>query len=245
MNQVLFCFRKYFSIVLFPITMAGPAQTPLNDIDTSRIAQKSIRKFLQDQEKLGMVYFEDFRPSVDETTDSGRFNFNCHHFHLRQAPATAWEAFLTAQPTQIWQGHIVSCGLIYSPGSQRVIFPGEDYPGLEPGQVFFLEMRILFGLVRFPVCFVVTEVDPVQRTITFSYISSGQSKGAQTIRLIGDGQGGTEIRHSTIHRTGNVIRDRILYPIYHRKAIGEVHWNIKKELDHLDLHVADGPLRPD
>ena len=189
MNQVFSCFHKYLLIILFPITIAGQAQTRLSDIDTSRIPQKTIRKFLKDQGKLGIVSFEDFCPSVDETTDASRFDFNCHHFHLRQAPATAWHTFLTAEPTQIWQGQIVSCGFIYSPVSQRVIFPSDNYPGLEPGQIFFIEMRILFGLVKFLVCFVVTKVDPVQRTITFSYVSSGPSKGAQTIRLIDDGKG--------------------------------------------------------
>jgi hypothetical protein len=234
MYQAFSRFHKYFLIILFPITIDGQAQTRLSDIDTSRIPQKTIRKFLKEQGKLGIDYFEDFRPSIDETTDASRYNFNCHHFHLRQAPVTAWQTLLTAQPTQIWQGQIVACGLVYSPVSQRVIFPGDHYPGLEPGQIFFIEMRILFGLVKFPVGFVVTQVDPVERTITFSYISSGPSKGAQTIRLMDDGKGGTEIRHSTIHKTGNVIRDRTLYPIYHRKAIGEVHRNIKRQLDHLD-----------
>jgi len=234
MNRVVADFHKYFLILLFPITMASHAETRLSDIDTSRIPQKTIRKFLKDQGELGITCFEDFRPSVDETTDVSRFNFNCHHFHLRQAPATAWQTLLTAQPTRIWQGQIVACGLVYSPVSRRVIYPGDDYPRFEPGQIFFLEMRILFGLVKFPVCLVVTKVDPVQRTITFSYVSSGRSKGEQTIQLIDDGMGGTKIRHSTIHKTGSVIRDKTLYPIYHRKAIGEVHRNIKRQLDHLD-----------
>jgi hypothetical protein len=234
MNQVLSCFHKYFLIILFPIAIAGQAQTRLSDIDTSRIAQKTIRKFLKDQVKLGIDYFEDFDPSVDETTDASRFDFNCHHFHLRQTPAKAWHTFLTAQPTQIWQGRIVACGFIYSPVSQRGIYPGDNYPGLEAGQIFFIEMRIFFGLVKFPVCFVVTKVDQAQRTITFSYVSSGASKGAQTIRLMDDGKGETEIIHSILHQTGNVIRDRILYPIYHRKAIDEVHRNIQRQLDQLD-----------
>ncbi len=234
MNQVFPCFRKYLLIILCSITIAGQAQTRLSAIDTNRIVQKTIRKFLKQQAELGIVYCEDFRPSVEEATSARRFDFNCQHFHLRQDPATAWHAFLTAPPTQIWQGQSVSCGFIYSPVSQRVIFPGDSYPGLEPGQIFFLELRILFGLVKFPVCLVVTKVDPVQRTITFSYVSSGTSKGAQTIRLLDDGKGETEILHSTIHQTGNVIRDRILFPVYHRKAIREVHRNLKTQLDHGD-----------
>lgn len=224
---------KYLLLLLFPIVTAGQAQTRLSDIETGRIEQKSIRKFLHAQAKLGMVYFEDFSASVDGTTDRSKFDFDTHSFHLRQAPGSAWHAFLTTPPAKMWRGRTVSCGFIYSPISHRAYFSGDDYPGLAPGQIFFIEMRIFFGLVRFPVCFVVTKVDPEQRTITFSYVSSGASEGEQTIRLMDDGKGETEILHSTIHQTGSVFRDKILYPIYHRKAIRDVHRNIKRHLDHL------------
>ncbi len=219
-------------LLLFPMVTAGQAPTRLSDIETGRIEQKSIRKFLKAQSKRGIVYFEDFVASVDETTDRSKFDFDSHPFHLRQAPASAWQAYLTTPPAQMWRGRTVACGFIYSPVRHRAFFPGEDYPGLETGQIYFIEMRILFGLVKFPVCFVVTKVDPEQRTIAFSYVSSGASEGEQTIRLMDDGKGETEILHSTIHQTGNVFRDKILYPIYHRKAIREVHRNIKQHLDH-------------
>jgi hypothetical protein len=104
------------------------------------------------------------------------------------------------------------------------------YPGLETGQIFFIEMRVLCGLVKFPVCFMVTQIDESLHAITFSYVSSGSSKGAQTISLVGNGKGGTKIIHSSIHQTENILRDKTLYPIYHRKAIKEVHRNIKNIL---------------
>jgi len=77
----------------------------------------------------------------------------------------------------------------------------------------------------------VTKIDESKHAITFSYVSSGPSKGSQTIRLIDDGKGGTEIIHSSIHQTENVLRDKTLYPIYHKKAIKEVHRNIRKLLE--------------
>jgi hypothetical protein len=77
----------------------------------------------------------------------------------------------------------------------------------------------------------VTQIDERHHAITFSYVSSGSSKGAQTIRLTDDGKGGTNIIHSSIHQTENVLRDKTLYPIYHRKAIKEVHRNIKNILE--------------
>jgi len=215
-----------FTLASFP----GEAQTHLSDINTSRIKQKSIRNFLKSQIEKGIVNFEDFKPSVDTQTDSSQFDSNIHHFCLLQTPEVGWNAYLTAHPARIWQGKVVSCGFIYSPVNKRVIFHDDSYPGLEPGQIFFIEMRVLCGIVKFPVCFMVTKIDKNKQAITFSYVSSGPSKGSQTIRLIDDGNGGTEILHLSIHQTENWLRDKTLYPIYHKKAIKEVHRNIRKLL---------------
>jgi len=215
-----------FTLASFP----GEAQTRLSDINTGRIKQKSIRNFLKTQIEKGIVSFEDFQPSVTTQTDSSQFDSNIHHFRLRQTPEAGWNAYLTAHPAKIWQGKVVSCGFIYSPKSKNVIFHDDSYPGLEPGQIFFIEMRVLCGIVKFPVCFMVTNIDESQHAITFSYVSSGRSKGSQTIRLINNGNGETKILHSSIHQTENVLRDKTLYPIYHKKAIKEVHRNIRKLL---------------
>jgi len=224
--------RLFLTLLFFEflVSFSCQAQTRLSQIDLSKIEQKSIRNFLKQQQEKGMVYCEDFKPSVTAQTDSSQFDFNVHRFRLRQAQTTAWEAYLSAHPARVWQGRVVSCGLIYSPVSKRVIFPNDVYPGLEPGQIFFIEMRVLAGLIRFPVSFMVTRIDSIRHEISFSYLASGLSDGSQTIRLEDDKNGGTLIIHSSIHKTSNYLRDKTLYPIYHRKAIGEVHRNIRKLL---------------
>jgi hypothetical protein len=231
MNQACPCFQKYILITFILMTSVGQAQTRFSDIDNSRIKQKSICNFLKGQIEKGIVTFEDFSPSVTEQTDTSQFDFNVHHFHLRQALPITWNTYITAHPAQIWQGKVVSCGFVYSHVSKRVIFANDRYPGLEPGQIFFVEMRVLCGLIKFPVCFMVTKIDESQHSITFSYVSSGSSKGSQTIRLNDNGKGGTDILHSSIHKTEHVLRDKTLYPIYHRKAIKEVHRNIRNTLE--------------
>jgi len=227
MNHVLPSFQRYILIIFILTTFTTQAQTRLVDIEIGRIKQKSIRNFLKSQVESGIVHFEDFKPSVGVQTDSSQFDSNIHLFRLQQTPEAAWNAYLTAHPAKVWHGKIVSCGFIYSPISKQIIFPDDIYPGLETGQIFFIEMRVLCGLVKFPVCFMVTKIDESELAITFSYVSSGPSKGAQTISLVGNGKGGTKIIHSSIHQTENVLRDKTLYPIYHQKAIKEVHKNIK------------------
>jgi len=230
MNQAFVRFQGYFLAIFVLIAFEGQAQTRLYDIDSSRIAQKSIRNFLRFQIEKEIVYFEDFQPSATLQTDTSQFDFNVHRFRIKQSLTKSWNAYLTAHPAQIWQGRIVSCVFIYSPGSKQAIFADDTYPGLEIGQIFFVEMRVLCGLVKFPVCFMVTQIDEINHSITFSYISTGPSKGSQTIRLIDNGKEEIIILHSSIHKTENVLQDKTLYPIYHKKAIKEVHRNIRNKL---------------
>jgi hypothetical protein len=226
MNRFLF----FLIAGLFLSFLSANAQTRLSKTDFSRIKQKSIREFLKDQMELGIVNFEDFKPSVTSHTDTTNFDSNIHRFSIEQPLASAWEAYLTAHPATVWQGKVVSCGMVYSQAEKKLIFSDDQYSGLEVGQIFFIEMRIFFRIIHFPVCFMVTNIDKNQHQITFSYVSSGSSKGAQTIQLLDSGKGSSQIIHSSIHQTENKLRDRTLYPIYHKKAIGEVHQNIQEYL---------------
>lgn len=221
----------FFSIVgLFISFLSTEAQTRLSKTDFSRIRQKSIRNFLKDQMELGIVNFEDFQPSVTVQTVTNDYDSNVHQFQLEQPLDSGWKAYLTAHPATVWQGKVVSCGMVYSQAKKKLFFPDDQYSGLEVGQIFFIEMRIFFRMIHFPVCFMVTNIDENLRQITFSYISTGSSKGAQTIQLIDSGKGSSQIIHSSIHQTENKLRDRTLYPIYHKKAIAEVHQNVQQYL---------------
>lgn len=230
MSRIFVRFQNYFLIIFILITFAGHAQTRLSDIDASRITQKSIRQFLRTQIEKGIVNFEDLNPSVTEQTDTSQFDFNIYRFRLEQPMSESWNAYLKIHPAQIWQGRITSYGFIYSPVKKQVIYSDDKYPGLEIGQIFFVEMRIFCGLIRFPVCFMVTQIDEIKHAITFSYISSGSSKGSQTIRLIDNGKEKIDILHSSFHKTENGLRDKTLFPVYHKKAIKEVHRNIANML---------------
>lgn len=221
-------FRIIFLVFFVFCFCKGFTQTKLNELDIKRIKQKSIQKFVSNLEEKGILYFEDLHPSVDSRTDSSKFDSNCHYFRNEHPIDEVWNTYLTAHPARIWNGRIVSLGFIYSPVEKRAIFHEDHYPGLEVGQIFFIQMRVFFGLVSFPVSFVVTEINRQEHFVTFSYLAEGSSKGSQKIQLFAESANQTKIKHSSIHQTDNVLRDKTLYPIYHRKAIRDVHFNVKK-----------------
>jgi len=208
-------------------SVVGFAQLKLSDVDTGKIQQKSIVNFLESQKEKGIECFDQFQPSISASTNIAEFDSNCHRFRLKVSTDEAWNYYLNSHPSKVWNGRVVSCGFIFEKNQQKVVFDSDPYSGLQTGQLYFIEMRVFFQLVKFPVCMMITEVDAENRKITFSYVESSDSKGDQTIQLVDDGEGGTLILHSSHHLTSNPLRDKTLYPIYHKKAISEVHRNIK------------------
>ncbi len=227
MRQLL---RKLLRILPILVVFSSQAQTRLENIKPNCIEQKTIRKFLKRNIENGIANFDDFSPSVTAGTDTGQFDFSSLNFHLQTNLEIVWKTYLTAHPAKIWQSENVNFGFIYSTQRRCIILKNDNYPGLETGQIFFLEMRILLGLFKFPVCFTVTKIDQTKRTISFSYVISSSSKGSQTISFVDDGKDGTKIFHSSLHQTKNRLRDKTLYPIYHRRAIKTIHHNIEKIL---------------
>lgn len=218
-----------FIVAILLLNHPAIGQTPIRDFNPQKVGQKCIRKFISKQQKYGITCFEDFTPSVVSTTDTTEFDSNVHVFYSGHPLNETWEAYLKGHPSQIWQGRTVSCGMVYDPTNQQIIYTDNLFTGLKAGQLFFIEMKIFGGLIHFPVSFMVTGVDETRHEIRFSYVSSGSSKGAQVIRLIRSGNN-TQIIHSSIHQTMNKLRDRTLYPIYHQKAIRQVHHNVKKQI---------------
>jgi hypothetical protein len=232
-------FRLVAIVVLLLVGINAFPQQKLVDTDLSKIPQKSIVDFIVKQQAADVLLFNEFHPSVTDSTNLGEFDTNCHVFKLDASPNTAWSYYLKSHPSEVWNGKVVSCGLIYSPGSEKIIYTNDDYDGIEVGQLFIVQLKVFGGIAKFPVAFIVTKINDNDKSITFSYVRSGESAGDQTIRLVDDGNGGTRIIHSSHHLTSNPLRDKTLYPIYHKKAIAEVHRNIrnmiknsKKEVSH-------------
>ncbi len=222
----------FFKITTLAIIMSlhftSHSESLIKKADSFRIKQKSVLKLIEKLNEKGISDFSELTPSVDENTDTNGFDSNTHIFHNSNQIEDVWTDYLKQHPSKIWNGKTVSMGFIYSPDQKINIFQDDVYPGIKIGQVYFIEMKVLLGIVKFPVCFMITRVDNQKHEIEFSYIDQGVSKGRQTIKLIDEGTRGTRIIHSSIHLTENALRDKTMYPIYHKKAISEVHRNIEK-----------------
>jgi hypothetical protein len=103
-----------------------------------------------------------------------------------------------------------------------------DFTRIDTGQVFYINLRILGGLYNLAVGLEIINIDPVNKSITYSYVKGGKSRGEQTIHFIPTIKGYTEIIHQTAFKSDSYLRDRYLYPYFHKIAINEFHRNMKK-----------------
>ena len=86
------------------------------------------------------------------------------------------------------------------------------------------------GLYNLAVGLEIIDIDTTNKSITYSYIQGGKSRGKQTIFFFPAKNGFTEIIHQTAFKSDSYIRDRYLYPYFHRIAINEFHRNMKRSL---------------
>ena len=94
------------------------------------------------------------------------------------------------------------------------------------GQVFFINLDLLGGLKKLVVAYEVTKVDDDNKTIQFCYINNGVSEGTQRIILSKTEDGETKGHHNKIYRSQSKIRDKFLYPGFHKMIVKELHKNL-------------------
>jgi len=113
------------------------------------------------------------------------------------------------------------------------------FTGIDTGQVFYVNLRIMGGIYNLAVGLEIIDINPVNRSITFSYLRGGKSRGEQTLYFRRARKGYTRIIHQTAFKSNSFIRDRYLYPYFHRIAINEFHRNMRNTILTGDRHLAE------
>src|SRR6478609_4405312 len=141
-----------------------------------------------------------------------------------------WEHYKTISPQEAWNGSMLSFGLLYSKNRNELIYIGDSYPGIEEGQIIFINIRLLGGLLNIAVAHHITEVNEKEKLIRLCYIEKGASEGTQWIRFSKTADGFTEIIHETRYKSKSQFRDARLYPMHHERAIIQFHQNVRQKL---------------
>jgi len=222
------------SWILLFLTILSPgcfAQDAFTQIDMARIPQEKIRTLLEQQFKESG--FTQYNSALQPTYHMGQ-NLKGYHYLesvylFREAPEKVWKIYQMTSPAKSWNGSMVSFGLLISKWENSIMYRDDKYyAGIDTGQVFFVNLKIMKGLYNMAVGLEIVNIDSTRKSITFSYLKGGKSQGEQTIYFIPTKKGYTEIVHQTAFKGDSFIRDRYLYPYFHRIAINEFHRNMKK-----------------
>ncbi len=211
---------------------AGYAQNASEKIDMARIPQKKIRTLIEDQfTGNGLQDFNELRSTYHKGQNMQGYRFLESVYYIRENPDRVWQAYQVTSPAESWNGSMVSFGLLIAKWENTLLYQNDQsFAGIDTGQVIYINLKILKGLYNLAVGLEIINIDSVSRSITYSYLRGGKSRGEQTIYFIPTRKGYTEIIHRTVFRSNSFLRDRYLYPYFHRIAINEFHRNMKRSL---------------
>ena len=142
-----------------------------------------------------------------------------------------WDGYVAIDPGKAWAGKMIHFNQLYSRETGEEVFPGEEYNGgMGVGQVIILNLHVFRGAIKLTVGHEVMEVDKQKKLIRICYLENSKSEGSQFIRFKALPNGKTEVTHKTFYKSGSWIRDRIIYPYFHTKAINEFHGNVRNAI---------------
>ena len=193
------------------------------------ISQRKVRKYLVSRDIARMKDFSLIHSSWKKEFIKSDFNIQEKEFYLDYSLSVVWESYRHVNSIKMWNGKAVRFGVLLSKHSNSVVYEGTlPSPEVDTGQVYFLDLRLIKGLINVPVAFEIINIDQAQQIIEFSYIDSNKSKGKQTIRFFDNGDGRTRIVHTSYFKSGSHLRDNLFYPWFHTKFIKEFHGNMRQ-----------------
>jgi hypothetical protein len=204
------------------------AQDNFESVDLSQIKQRKIRKLIRQLQTSDYHGFSELETSVNSRTAMDEYMHYTKEYQVKQDLEEVWYNYAFSSQTEVWDISKISFGMIYCRSSESIIYADEMLNGLEEGRIYYLNLKILGGIYNLPVAFEITNIDPDNKTVEFSYLKGGKARGKQWIRLEESPDGYTKIIHQTLVKSDSNFRDKYLYPYFHNKLINEFHLNMKR-----------------
>jgi hypothetical protein len=209
-------------------SLIGVSQN-LKIIDLKEIPQRRVRKYITSRSIDQMHDFSSIHASCKKDINVSDFNIVEKTFYLKYSLAKVWDWYSHGNLFKTWDGRSIRLGLLILKSSNSVIYVKNSFfPEIDTGQVYFLNLRLMKGIINIPVAFEIINIDRVNRILEISYIDNNKSQGKQTIQFFDNGDGRTMIIHRSYYKSGSRFRDELLYPEFHKKFIKEFHRNMKQ-----------------
>jgi hypothetical protein len=206
----------------------------LEEVNFERIPFKKVCSFINEQIENKVTTIYDLHPTLKRKSVPDEFYCQELHYKIDEDLPTVWKRYIQTSPAESWDGKRVSFGLLCSKPSERVVYRGGEFSKIDTGQVIFLNLRLLRGVYNLALAFEIIDVDEENKIVEFSYIEGNKSKGKQCLKFRPTQDGKTEIIHTSYFQSNSKVRDKFLYPFFHKRATNEFHRNMKKIIKEKD-----------
>jgi hypothetical protein len=226
MKRKLFLLLSTSLAFLFFNLSEADAQYSEKKIDYNRIPQKKVRKLLKRMEQYSVADLNGLNSKCYDSQDSSKYLVQTETRLIKDNIVNVWNKMMKINLLEEFSGRLVSLGMMYSKKLNQIFYKDDKFIAIEEGQVFYLNLKLLFGIKNLGVGLEVTNIDKEKRTIKFCYLNNGVTEGTQEIRLSETGEGYSIMTHITKYHSNSKFRDKRLYPGFHRKFVNELHENL-------------------
>ncbi|MCR9065444.1 MAG: hypothetical protein NXI00_15830 [Cytophagales bacterium] len=200
-------------------------------INLSKIASVCTKDYLS---KNGLIDEDDLSKVMpvcylEGVTDD--FHRHVKTYTTKHPVDKVWKAYLNIPPVASWAGKRIKFSFSYNKETKRFHYLNDEYAGLKVNQLIFIEIKLLFGLIKLAVTHHVNQILPDKKKIKLCYVQGGKSAGSQIISFEKITDSETRIVHETFYKSDSEFRDKKLYPMLHEKIINQFHQNVFKYLE--------------
>jgi hypothetical protein len=225
--RLLFLLTSGLALLFFILNETN-AQNSEKKIDYNRIPQKKVRKLLKRLEQYSVADLKGLNSKCYDSQDSSKYLVQTETHLIKDNIVNVWNKMLKINLLEEFSGRLVSLGMMYSKKLNQIFYKDDKFIAIEEGQVFYLNLKLLFGIKNLGVGMEVTGIDKEKRTIKLCYLNHGITEGTQELRLTETSEGYSVITHITRYHSNSKFRDKRLYPGFHRKFVNELHKNLTR-----------------
>lgn len=222
---------SFLFVLLCSLWQKAACQASYNDIKWEQIPQKKVRKYIiEQQERAQISFLADLKATCQDSNSLMDLFSYKKSYRVKANKNNVWETYKQSNPTAAWTNRKSACALVYERSSDHVHYADEEINGIEAGQVLFMDLKLMKGLVHLATAFEITKVEDEVGVIEINYTEAGINRGKQIIKMHEAPDGSTIIEHSSMISSGRKFRDRVLYPYFHNRLINTFHRKMRQRV---------------
>jgi len=199
----------------------------LSNLKLTRISQPAVKKLISRHISEGMDNFDDIISTYKKGEDLSDYRIHRAIYDYPIERDKVFEKYITTNPSESWNGKLLSFGVLISKSTDTVLYSGGTYEGAKAGQVLYLNLNLIMGQFQLAVAHEIIEVNNEKKYMDLSYVIGAESIGMQHIEFSDNGDGTTTIKHTTHYKGESKFRDKFVYPYFHTKVVNDYHNNMR------------------